>query len=124
MGPKAAQDKLEPDQEPLFIRVTIQHLDISDVPSSGGSFGVDVGISLKWDDKRYIEGNEGRITDCKSNHVVWTEANQFWLPNFYVWNARELDGYLNEQDRAGTAGNRYLYYDTVYGVFELFTMSH
>ena len=47
-------------------------------------------ISLKWEDKRYIEGNEGRITDCKSNHVVWTEANQFWLPNFYVWNAREL----------------------------------
>ena len=76
--------------------------------------------------------------------MVWTEANQFWLPNFYVWNARELvrrsnkyeiedelnnpwawqDGYLNEQDRAGTAGNRYLYYDPVYGVFELFTMSH
>ena len=34
------------------------------------------------------------------------------------------DGYLNEQDRAGTAGNRYLYYDAVYGVFELFTVSH
>ena len=43
MVPKAAQDKLEPDQEPLFINVTIQYLDISDVPSSGGSFGVDVG---------------------------------------------------------------------------------
>ena len=22
--------------------------------------------------------------------MVWTEANQFWLPNFYVWNVREL----------------------------------
>ena len=43
-----------------------------------------------WEDKRYIEGNEDRVTDCKSNHVVWTEANQFWLPNFYVWNVREL----------------------------------
>ena len=47
-------------------------------------------IRLKWYDQRYIEGNEGRITGCKSNHVVWTEANQFWLPNFYVWNVREL----------------------------------
>ena len=40
--PQAAQDKLEPDQEPLIIWVKAQHLDISDVPSSGGSFGVDV----------------------------------------------------------------------------------
>ena len=43
MVPQAAQEKLEPDQEPLYIIVKIQHLDISDVPSSGGSFGVDVG---------------------------------------------------------------------------------
>ena len=43
MVPQAAQEKLEPDEEPLYIRVAIQHLDISDVPSSGGSFGVDVG---------------------------------------------------------------------------------
>ena len=41
--PQAAREKLEPDQEPLVIRVLIQYLDISDVPSSGGSFGVDVG---------------------------------------------------------------------------------
>ena len=41
--PQAAREKLEPDQQPLVIRVLIQYLDISDVPSSGGSFGVDVG---------------------------------------------------------------------------------
>ena len=46
MVPQAAQEKLEPDQEPLYIIVKIQHLDISDVPSSGGSFGVDVGWVL------------------------------------------------------------------------------
>ena len=46
MVPQAAQEKLEPDQEPLYISVKIQHLDISDVPSSGGSFGVDVGWVL------------------------------------------------------------------------------
>ena len=41
--PQAAQEKMEPDQEPLIISVFIEYLDISDVPSSGGSFGVDVG---------------------------------------------------------------------------------
>ena len=34
------------------------------------------------------------------------------------------DGYLNEQDMAGTAGNRYLYYNVGTGFFELFTVSH
>ena len=41
--PQASKEKLEPDQEPLLISVLFQYLDISDVPSSGGSFGVDVG---------------------------------------------------------------------------------
>ena len=35
--PQAPKEKLEPDQEPLLISVLFQYLDISDVPSSGGS---------------------------------------------------------------------------------------
>ena len=45
---------------------------------------------LHWEDKRYIVGNEDRMTDCKSNHVIWTEPSQFWLPKFFVWNVIEL----------------------------------
>ena len=43
-----------------------------------------------WEDKRYIDGNEGRLTDCKSWDVVWTERNQFWTPNLFVIDVLEL----------------------------------
>ena len=45
---------------------------------------------ISWRDERYIAGNEQRITDCESNQVIWTEAEQFWLPKLFVWNVIEL----------------------------------
>lgn len=45
---------------------------------------------MSWEDNRYIVGNEGRKIGCKSNYVKWTEANQFWLPNFFVWDVIEM----------------------------------
>ena len=45
---------------------------------------------IKWEDKRHIEGNEGRIASCKSNHVDWDREGQFWLPRLDVWDAVEL----------------------------------
>lgn len=35
-------------------------------------------------------GNEDRMSDCKSNQVIWEDANQFWLPKLFVWNVLEL----------------------------------
>ena len=45
---------------------------------------------MKWEDKRYIEGNEGRNVNCKSMHVKWNSEGQFWLPQLEVWDKIEL----------------------------------
>ena len=47
-------------------------------------------IYMKWEDKRHIKGNEGRIESCKSKHVEWDREGQFWLPRLDVWDAIEL----------------------------------
>ena len=79
------------------------------------------------------------MTDCKSEDVVWTEPNQFWIPNFFVEDALETvrltlvlrycicgiclrkftpqGGYLDEQEKPATAGNRLLWYDVTNGLF-------
>ena len=46
-------------------------------------------LNVTWSDKRYISGNEQRETECSSNYVVWNEDNQFWVPNFFVWDTIE-----------------------------------
>ena len=43
-----------------------------------------------WKDERYKEGNEGRLTDCKSGEVTWTETGQYWLPNFFTLDVLEI----------------------------------
>ena len=45
---------------------------------------------IKWVDKRFIDVNKARETECTTNQVVWTERGQFWIPNFYVGNAMQL----------------------------------
>ena len=47
---------------------------------------------IKWEDKRFIEENKARETECTTNQVVWTERGQFWIPNLYVQNAIQLVG--------------------------------
>ena len=47
-------------------------------------------IYLRWEDKRQIEGNEGRIVSCKSKLVEWDKEGQFWLPRLDVWDAIDL----------------------------------
>ena len=47
-------------------------------------------MTFYWKDTRYIAGNEDRAVNCNSNLVIWTEAGQFWLPKFLVWNVLEL----------------------------------
>ena len=47
-------------------------------------------MAVSWVDERYVEGNEERKSLCKSGYVYWTEANQFWTPNFFVWDAFEV----------------------------------
>ena len=39
--PEAVQKHMAPQQEPLEMKVWIQHLRIRDVPNEGGSFGVE-----------------------------------------------------------------------------------
>ena len=41
-------------------------------------------IYIKWEDKRYIDGNEDRNISCKSKQVDWTTEGQFWLPKLKV----------------------------------------
>ena len=102
---------------------------------------------MEWEDKRYITGNEHRMSECGSRHVLWTKPNQFWLPKLQIWDALELvsdqtidinshriykftiiytykGGFLEEPDKAGTAGNRDLVYDVLSGTFTLFTKSY
>ena len=44
-----------------------------------------------WMDKRYINHeNERRVNDCKNMDVVWTERNQFWVPNLFVNDVIEI----------------------------------
>ena len=98
----------EPEQAPLIINLEMDHFRIRDVPISGGSFGIEFWyglsrfsqklvmftvqfrIDISWEDKRYISGNEHRIVECPDGDVVWKEENEFWLPNFYVWDVIEL----------------------------------
>ena len=47
-------------------------------------------IYFKWQDKRYILGNEGRNTTCPSKNVVWDSKGQFWLPRLEVWDKLKL----------------------------------
>ena len=47
-------------------------------------------LNVSWDDPRYIEGNKFRKSGCKSGYVHWTEAHQFWVPNFFVLDKIEL----------------------------------
>ena len=48
-------------------------------------------VLAAWVDKRYlVEGNMGRMTDCKSTDVRWTEPSQFWLPTFFVVDVLEM----------------------------------
>ena len=116
---KALLGKLEPENNPLLIHVTMHVLHIRNVPDGGGSFGVDIKyvcflciarlppsviisiclsaylllrMYLDWEDKRYIDGNEDRATDCTSNHVMWEEeARQFWVPRLDVNDAIKLE---------------------------------
>lgn len=96
----------------------------------------------KWEDKRHIEGNEGRNISCKSKHVDWTTEGQFWVPIIDVWDTIELvrrsttlvkrrfftfilqSGYLAEQKKPESAGGRTLKYDLEDGMFSLTTVSH
>ena len=48
---------------------------------------------MKWEDKRHINGNEGRNVSCKSEHVDWTLEGQFWVPKIDVWDTIELVRY-------------------------------
>ena len=42
-------------------------------------------------DKRYINlENEKRLNSCKNMDVVWTERNQFWVPNLFVNDVIEI----------------------------------
>ena len=50
---------------------------------------------VSWLDKRYMEGNQHRRTDCQSNHVSWNKRNEFWLPTLLVGEALELVSYLS-----------------------------
>ena len=47
-------------------------------------------IYIKWEDKRHIEGNEGRNVSCKSKQVDWTSEGQFWLPRLDVRDILEV----------------------------------
>ena len=38
-------------------------------------------------------GNEHRITECESNHVIWNKRNQFWQPTFGIVDSLELVSY-------------------------------
>ena len=49
-------------------------------------------IYFKWEDKRQINGNEGRNVSCTSKHVEWTTEGQFWVPRIDVWDVIELVG--------------------------------
>ena len=51
-------------------------------------------IYFKWEDKRQINGNEGRNVSCTSKHVEWTTEGQFWVPRIDVWDVIELVGLL------------------------------
>ena len=44
---------------------------------------------MTWVDERYMSENEHRITECESNHVLWTENSQFWLPMLWLNDAQE-----------------------------------
>ena len=55
---------------------------------------------LAWLDKRYMVGNEHRTTECESDHVLWQERNQFWLPTIMVPDAEELVSYHSYKPEA------------------------
>ena len=106
-------------------------------------FGLTHRVLAAWEDKRYlVEENMGRMTDCKSTDVRWTEPSQFWLPTFFVVDVLEMvsgtfcygyhgckkntlqGGYLHEPEKPGTAGNRLLWYDVADGSFWLAMFSY
>ena len=51
------------------------------------SYGTFCSFAVIWQDKRYINENEGRLSSCI---VEWTKSYQFWVPNFFVLNVMEL----------------------------------
>ena len=98
---------------------------------------------IKWVDKRFINENKARKTECTSNQVVWTEKGQFWIPNLFLENAIKLvshsfvdgtiiivtksvlkDGYLNEQNAPSVRGKTNLRYYIEDGLFDLWTQSY
>ena len=40
--------------------------------------------------KTICDENSERTLNCPSNQILWTEDNQFWLPNLHVEDALEL----------------------------------
>ena len=102
-------------------------------------------MQIRWEDKRHVEDNIGRITGCKSKRVEWTIAEQFWLPRLDVKGILELvmmlptqtleaiidnwimsfqDGFFAEQKQPESAGRRDLRYDVEDGTFILTTESY
>ena len=47
-------------------------------------------IYFKWEDMRYIKGNEDRNVSCKSKQVELNVEEQFWLPTISTWDALKL----------------------------------
>ena len=47
-------------------------------------------MTISWEDKRYISDNGHREEECPGGDVVWDYKNEYWVPNFYVWDVIEL----------------------------------
>ena len=47
-------------------------------------------MTISWEDKRYISDNGHRDEECPGDDVVWEYENEFWMPNFYVWDVLDL----------------------------------
>lgn len=111
-------------------------------------------IYMRWEEKRYIncgdykcKKNKERQINCPTNYVLWWKKNQFWLPRLDVVHALELviclpqshhcyilfdkssklnlqDGFLKNQHKPATTGNRDLRYNVADGKFHLRTKSY
>ena len=100
---------------------------------------------MTWKDERYKEVNALREIDCPSNHVVWTEMNQFWIPSITVLDYLKLvifenlvqinpltlndddkfqEGFLADQDEHAGQGDRQLRYYVSNGMFYLISKSY
>ena len=62
-------------------------------------------MQIRWEEKRHVEDNIGRITGSKSKRVEWTTAEQFWLPRLDVKGILELVMMLPTQTLEGWLDN-------------------